>query len=308
MTWTSTVEFRYGNEGDTVWANSSDNPDKLTNVAQLTKTQDWREAAKWLRQWDGGLGGDIFENITVSGVGVCAADLLAMSWVTYENPAEDVLDYLLDREYKELEYLHSAHSTLRSWEARSMVEDLIGALADLDFEDLTFEEVAHKIGLEELPPVEDFIENLRTVADDERAALPQFGLAAFLAGQPEGMLTNEVMEECAARFPSPASGVELERLLDSWLAAEEKPRITIQGFTLIDVPAETAFLHWLLSSEEATSFAREANPEAFDEIRTMAKDVEIRCFDSGMGGAQGAALYRTARDRWGEFVQRLEAK
>lgn len=309
QSWTATVTFRHDADGATVWASNPYDPGKQSKVARLTKQDDWREAARWLRQWDGGLGGNLFDDITVSGAGSCAGDILAMCWVIHENPAEDILDFLLDRNDGELEYIYSAHNSLKSEKALLLIEDLQGALIELELEDLSFESAAREIGLDELPPVGDFIAKMRDVADEERTAVPEYDLAEFLADQPEGVLSTKTMGSCASRFPSPSPGPELERLLESWLAVETKPGHTVNGFTLIGVPNKMGFLHWLLSSgKESVSFAQEVSPKAFGEILTRARGVELRQLGPGMGGAQGHFVYRNARDRWEEFLGRLGLK
>lgn len=306
LSWDASVEFRNNTRNCTVWCKDILH-NKWTKVKQFNKKIDWKEAASWLLQWDGGLGGIAFDNICVtSDVGAYADDILAMSWVSFENPVKDEIEYLLSLSCEDIRYIYSENSSIMSDKSLEMISELYLGLKNLSLDHYNLEEAAKKIGLDCLPELNEFINKIYEFDDyksDKNEIINTNNLINFLAEQPSGFLAKEVMEKCANDFSSPDTAREINLMIASWINSESKPCARVGNFALLGISEEIMFLWWLFARlKECTIIFDDFNLLGFKEILHEIHTVNIRIFGPGMGGAHGYAIYNQLCTEWENFV------
>ncbi|NCC04608.1 MAG: hypothetical protein EOM37_11345 [Proteobacteria bacterium] len=277
-------------------------------MKQFNKIIDWKEAANWLLQWEGGLGGISFDNIYVkSDVSAYADDILAMCWVSYENPVKNEIEYLLSLSSENIEYIYSANSSVRSDKSLEMISELYLGLKNLSLDHVNLEDAAKKIGLDHLPELKEFINKICEFDDfksDKNKIINTNNLINFLAKQPPGFLTKEIMEICANDFPSPDTAREINLMIASWINSESKPCARVGNFAMLGISEEIMFLWWLFARlQEFTIIRDDLNLLELKEILQQISTVNIRSFGPGMGGAHGHAIYNQLRTKWDSFVK-----
>lgn len=309
LSWDASVEFRNNIRGCTVWYKDLYH-EKWTKVNQFNKKIDWKEAATWLLQWEGGLGGVPFDNIYVkSELSAYVDNILAMSWVAFENPVKDEIEYLLSLSCKNIRYIYSANYSVMSDKSLEMISELYLGLKNLSLDHLNLEDAAKKIGLDRLPELKEFINKIYEFDDyksEKNEIINTNNLINFLTEQPSCFLTKEVMEKCANDFPSPYTAREINLMIASWINSESKPCARVGNFALLGISEEIMFLWWLFARLKEFPMIRDGlNLLELKEILKPIYTVNIRSFGPGMGGAQGHAIYNQLRTKWETFVKML---
>jgi hypothetical protein len=175
--WSAGVRFIPLSQGYEVWVTDKDDETKWRKESYFNNELTWRSAAESLHNLNNvGLGGDLFSDIDVEGATSYMADMLAMCWVKLDNPAEEIINFLLERSDEDLEYLYGAHSSLISEEAILFIGELQEILSELKIAHLDFKTIAQKYGFSHLPaPIDlfDFLmeENYKTNEEDKQEGI-----------------------------------------------------------------------------------------------------------------------------------------
>lgn len=170
MIWSARVDFRPYDDGFEVWATVPDS-DELSVVGRVTEKLTWRAAAHWLRSWGEGLGGDLFSTIEVYGASGHEHDMLAMCWVSFENPAEGIIDFLLALSDSDIAYLFQCHSSLISEEAILYIDRIHKAFVESKVETASLLDFAHHHGIKRLPDPCLYLDVIETAVFDANKKL-----------------------------------------------------------------------------------------------------------------------------------------
>lgn len=171
--WSSSIEFRPANDGFEVWEKNDDNLNPFVAsestwqmVDKSSEILTWRSAAKWLRKRGFGLGGDFLDIIQVDGVQGYQSEIVAICWMHEDNPAENIIDFILNRSEKDIEYLHSAYGSISKYDAITYIEELCNLLPELKETNQSLIDAAKTYGINVLPKPLKFKDLISDAVDD----------------------------------------------------------------------------------------------------------------------------------------------
>ena len=159
--WSAGVKFISLSQGYEVWVTEEEDETRWRKEGYFNNELTWRSATQSLRHLNNvGLGGDLYSDIDVEGAASYMADMLAMSWIKLDNPAEEIINFLSQRSDEDLEYLYGAHSSLKSEEAILFIGELQEILSELEITHLDFKTIAQNYGFSHLPAPSDLFDFL----------------------------------------------------------------------------------------------------------------------------------------------------